>query len=111
MRPSGRLIVPSFEALAPEPAVGLAPPLRRSGGQNLAHAPVHLIDPGFSAVRWYRDRPLDVTSRSPYLLLCAAFTVPLFVIVAAIAAPTPTTATSASAPTRATDLVPIRCSF
>jgi hypothetical protein len=41
--PSERLIVLSFEALIPWPAVGL--PLALRGGQNFAHAPVQLLLP------------------------------------------------------------------
>jgi hypothetical protein len=39
--PSERWVVPISEALAPLPTVGL--PLTRSGGQAVAHAPLHSL--------------------------------------------------------------------
>ena len=40
--PSGRLTVPSFEAVVPGPATGFLPAAIRTGGHCLAHAPLHL---------------------------------------------------------------------
>src|SRR2546428_143413 len=72
--PSGRATVESVP-LTPLPAVGFPPASARSGGQVVAQASMHEIDPGCSRVRWYRVSPVLSTRMSPRSELLATFTV------------------------------------
>ena len=71
--PSERGVVPTLEALAPAPTVGL--PLARSGGHTLAHAAAQALRVPESFANTYRVRP-SVSSRIvPRLPLFATSTV------------------------------------
>src|SRR3954453_7750167 len=69
--PSDRGVVPSIEAFAPLPAVGL--PLARSGGRALAQAPEHMLFVPVSFWNRYSVRPWESTRTVPRL---PAFAVP-----------------------------------
>ena len=61
--PSDRGVVPSNEAFAPPPAVGL--PLARSGGHAVAHPPVHVLVVPVSFWNRYRVLPCESTRTLP----------------------------------------------
>jgi hypothetical protein len=61
--PSARLVVPSSEALAPVPALGL--PLVSSGGQFWAQAPEQVLLPCLSLAKRYSVWDLPSTTMLP----------------------------------------------
>jgi hypothetical protein len=63
--PSERGVVPTSEAFAPLPTVGL--PFARSGGQAAAQAPVHSLFVPESFRNRYSVRPCELTRMSPRL--------------------------------------------
>src|ERR1700735_1385638 len=94
--PPERVLVPSFEAVSPAPAVGL--PVARSGGHAAAHPPVHALLVPTSALNRYRVRPVELTRIDPRLLFPTPTVAdaPLEVVgVAAVAAPPPPHAATA----------------
>src|SRR5215831_10460027 len=84
----------------PAPAVGFAPLVIVSGGQNFAQAPVQTMCPFFSLVMWYSVRPPAFTTNAPYFALFVLLTVPVCDPVAATATPAPTAARKANGTAR-----------